>query len=85
MTRTQLLDIIETKTAQLVSLNETYDRLVASHMDEYRFHSGSGTQWVLNRKLLDIQKTIDNLEAQIDWYTKKLNGKGLVNLTLRRQ
>jgi hypothetical protein len=85
VTRTELITAIETVQAQLMSANETYSKLLAQDMAEYRFHSGEGTQWVIKRKLKEITETIDYLESRLIQLEAKLNGTGLVNFTLRRQ
>ena len=54
-------------------------------IEEYRFDSGVGSQRVRYRDPNKIQKTISHLEAQIDNLERRLTGKGISALNLRRK
>jgi len=84
VTSAQIQAIIDIKSAQLFAANETLLKLVAQDMEEYRFHSGEGTQWVIKRQIDKLEQTINALETGIQYWTAKLTGTRLVNFTLRR-
>lgn len=82
--RTTLQMRLAKREASLVIVETTYDELLASGVEEYKFDSTEGRQETRRRKLDDVRKQIDALTAEIDSITRKLAGNGLVNLNLRR-
>jgi uncharacterized coiled-coil DUF342 family protein len=82
--RATLIARIEKKEAQLASLETAYDALI-HEIDEYKFNSGEGNQQVKYKSLKQISDEITRLEAEIDSLWRKLNGRGIVNMNLRRK
>jgi hypothetical protein len=82
--RTELLERLEKKRAQLVIIDAALDAGIEGP-DAYKFDTNEGSQWLKNRSLKELNELSDTLEAQIDQITRKLNGTGLVNMNLRRR
>lgn len=70
--------------ASLAIVEDTYDELLANGIEEYKFDSTEGRQETRRRKLTDLKAQIDSLTAEIDSITRKLAGRGVINLNLRR-
>lgn len=83
-TRQILIERLEKKKAQLVIVEKTYEELLAEPNESYRFDSGEGSQATKKRKLSDLSEQIDKLEAEIDGICRRLQGKGLTQIALRR-
>ncbi len=82
--RTTLQLRLAKREASLVIVEATYDELLATGVEEYKFDSTEGRQETRRRELDDVKKQIDALTAEIDSITRKLAGRGIVNLNLRR-
>ena len=76
---------INTKKGQLAKAEAAFDAVLNEPIESYNFNSGEGSQAAKNRKLSDLQDTIDRLENQIDCLERKLRGGGVVNITVRRK
>lgn len=83
--RASILASIAEKEDQLTKANETYTALLQRTHDEYRFNSGEGSEWVVARKLKDLQEAIEFLERSINLLYRRLNHKGVVAINLRRK
>ncbi|MCK5127566.1 MAG: hypothetical protein KAR42_15020 [candidate division Zixibacteria bacterium] len=83
-TRTRISASIAAKEAVLVSLYAAYSA-AATEIEEYRFDSGEGNQRVTYRNLNEIKTNIDALESEIDSLYRRLAGKGVINMNLRRK
>jgi len=57
----------------------------STEIEEYRFDSGEGSQRAKYRNLNEIKTNIDGLESEIEALYRRLAGKGVVNITLRRK
>jgi uncharacterized small protein (DUF1192 family) len=77
--------LIETKTEQLALANALYSKLLAKHIEEYRFDSNEGSQRARNVKLTEVKDQIDSLQSEIELLSRRLKVGGIVNLNLRRQ
>lgn len=75
---------ITTLQARLVIADEAYDAALIE-IEEYRFDSGVGSQRIRYRKLGELQKAIDSIHARIDSLQRRLIGKGISNMALRRK
>ncbi len=75
---------ITTLQARLVIADTAYDAALIE-IEEYRFDSGVGSQRVRYRKLGELQKAIDSIEARINSLQRRLLGKGISNMSLRRK
>ena len=75
---------ITTLQARLVIADEAYDAALVE-IEEYRFDSGVGSQRVRYRKLGELQKAIDSIDARINSLQRRLTGKGISNMALRRK
>ena len=78
--------------AQLVrvqaALTSLYDQLTeqsASSVQSYQFDSGDGSQRTTRRKLDEIQKQIEILEATEEHLMNELYNMGLTSIQLRRK
>ena len=84
-TRTRLKARLEKKQELLDKLYTTYDELISDGTESYRFDSGDGSQQAKKRKLAEVKSQIDQLESEIDSLCRRLAGKGLTNIALRRR
>lgn len=72
--------------AQLVIANASYTKaLEAMDVEEYRFNSGEGSQMARQQDIKKLDAVIESLEARRDKIIRKLEGRGLVNLNMRRK
>ena len=83
--RQQLVDRLARREASLALAEATYNDLLNTGVESYRFNSTEGEQQAKRRKLNEIKRQIDELTSEIDSLQRKLNGGGLVNLGLRRR
>lgn len=83
--RTRLTARLVKREASLVIVETTYDELLASGVELYRFDSTEGEQQTKRRKLQEVKDQIDSLTAEIDSIRRTLNGTGVVNMNLRRR
>jgi hypothetical protein len=71
--------------ASLEIAYDTFDELMGRNNEEYRIDTEDGTmQKARIQNLNKIQKQIDFLEGRIDWLCRKLSGRGVTNIVLRR-
>ena len=85
-TRTRILAQISKIETQLTALDTAFTEAVANaEVESYKFDSGEGSQQVKRRDPNDIQKLIDKLESRLAYLYRRLDGKGLVNMNLRRR
>lgn len=70
---------------QLSTAQATYLELLSSNVDMYRFDAGEGQQTVKDKSIEQMAHQIDILQRQINYYERKLNGCGVVNMALRRR
>jgi hypothetical protein len=83
--RTQLLERLNKKQAQLTQLYTAYDDMILKgEIKGYSFNSGEGAQTVTYRTTAQIETAISNLEASIDSITRTLNNTGNPNMNVRR-
>jgi hypothetical protein len=72
--------------SQLEKAYESFDRaLEAMDVEEYRFNSGEGSQQTKQYDIKKINVLIESLESRRDKIVRKLEGRGLVNMNLRRK
>ena len=83
--RTRLTARLAKREASLAIVEATYDGLLASGVELYRFDSTEGEQQTKRRKLSEVKDQIDSLTAEIDSIQRTLNGTGVVNMNLRRR
>lgn len=83
-TRASIQARITTLQTRLTTADEAYDAAL-TEIEEYRFDSGVGSQRVRYRKLGELQKAIDSIEARINSLARRLTGKGISNMSLRRK
>ena len=81
--------LIEAKiAAKEAQLSEYYTAILSaipnSEISEYEFESGEGRQKVKRRAPSSIQSMISQLEAEIDFLYRQLNGYGLASFKGRR-
>lgn len=84
-TRTELNLKLTRKKAQLETANITYEELLADGTESYKFDSGDGSQSAKKRKLQELKEQIDELESDISTIERRLSGRGLTNVGLRRK
>jgi hypothetical protein len=79
---------LEAKLAKKESLLDiaytTYEELLSSANESYRFDSGQGSQRTNKRKISELKDQIDSLESEIDGIIRRLCGRGLTKIVLRR-
>ena len=83
-TRTVLLARLAKREASLVIAEASYDELLASNVEMYRFDSTEGEQTTKRRKIQEMRDQIQSLESEIDNIRRRLNGTGIVNMNMRR-
>ena len=83
--RTQLLARLAKREASLVIVEATYDELLASGIESYRFDSTEGEQQTKRRNLNEVKGQLDSLQSEIDSIQRQLSGQGVVNMNLRRR
>ena len=72
--------------AQLETANEAYEKALANmDVEEYRFNSGEGNQMAKQADINKLGREIERLEAARDRLIRKLEGRGIVNLNMRRK
>ena len=71
--------------ASLVIAEASYDELLASNVEMYRFDSTEGEQTTKRRKIQEMRDQIQILESEIDNIRRRLNGTGIVNMNMRRR
>ena len=79
-----LQDRITTLQTRLAIADLAYDAAL-TEIEEYRFDSGVGSQRVRYRKLEELQKAIDSIDSRINSLQRRLTGKGISNMSLRRK
>jgi len=83
--RAEIQARIDAKEAQLTEANTTLEKLISEGIESYKFDSGEGSQQAKQIKIDNLMKLIQSLEAQIDWYKRKLQtGGGLRAINVRR-
>ena len=74
-----------TKLQERLTIAENAYDAALTEIQEYRFDSGVGSQRVKYRQLDELQKAITSIEARIDSLTRRLSGKGISSMSLRRK
>lgn len=72
-------------TAQITALETAITTAVAKDIEEYSFNSGDGSQRAVNRKLDDMQNTLDRLYRIREAQYNLLRGRGIVRMKIRRR
>lgn len=72
------------RVASLAIAEATYDDLLAKQAKEYTFNGGEGSQSVKRQDLDIIKKQIDQLQSEIDDIDRRLQGAGVVGLSVQR-
>ena len=85
ISKKDLKERLARKKASLEIAYTTYDELLATTAESYRFDSGEGSHTTKNRKLDELKKQINTLEADIASICRKLQGKGLTSIVLNRR
>lgn len=83
--RTKLTERLAKKEEQLEAVQTAIDDLIPNNIEEYSLNTGDMMQRVRRRKLDELKKLAEALEAQIDSLTRRLACGGLVNFNLRRK
>lgn len=82
---TRLRATLATKEALLVSAYATYSTLITENIESYKFDSNEGAQQARHLQIDKLKDQIDSLESEIDSLYRRLCGRGIVNLNLRRK
>jgi hypothetical protein len=73
------------KQTQLDELKAAYTASLKGGVKSYKFDSGEASQAVVYTSPKDLKDLIDETESEINALIRRLGGKGLVNIELRRQ
>ena len=82
--RTNILNQIAKKEAQLLKLEEALDD-ASTGVKEYRFDSGEGSQRTIRHSPAELIRAIEVMESKIAALYRRLNGTGLVDMNMRRK
>lgn len=64
----------------------SYERALENQdVEEYRFNSGEGSQMTKQADIKKLWANLESLYSRRDWLERRLNGKGVVNLNMRRK
>jgi len=63
----------------------TYEGLLQKDISEYRFDSGEGSQRARRVRMAELSREIEWISSRADNIRRKLSGKRLVNIVLRRK
>lgn len=69
----------------IIKLNALYDELVANPLDEYEFKSGDGSEKVKRKSLEQVGKELEYATGRLMFFHKKLYGRGLMIMRVRRK
>jgi len=83
--KSRILLRITALTAQITALETAITTAVAKDIEEYSFNSGDGSQRAVNRKLEDMQGTLDRLYRIREAQYNLLRGRGIVRMKIRRR
>lgn len=84
--RARLTADLERIEAQLVIAYASFNNaLAAMDVEEYRFNSGEGSQMAKQADIKKLNSVIESLESRRDRIIRKLEGRGIVNLNMRRK
>lgn len=71
--------------SQISTLETAISSALASHIEEYTFNSGDGSQRAVNRTTSEMQRTLDNLYRQLEFQYNLLRGRGIVKMVMARR
>jgi len=84
--RTRLLEQLEILNTQIENANTALTAaLVNSEVEEYRTNTGEGSQMTKRRSPKELNELIDQLESRQSQIYRKLYGKSLQNMNMRRK
>ena len=84
-TQQRYLALITNWQARLADAESQLASLGSSTVEEYDFSAGDGRQKVKRRSLKEITDYMQLCENKIEFYWRKMYGKGATMLTLRRK
>ncbi len=84
--KAMLLEQLTRVNTQIEKANDTLDRAIeAMDVEEYSFNSNEGTQKTKQADITKIEKLLETLYSRRDRILRQLQGRGLVNMNLRRK
>lgn len=83
--KARLMAELTDKQTQLAELKVAYSASLTGGIKSYKFDSGEGSQSVTYTSPKDLKDLIDETESEINALYRRLGGKSLVNIELRRQ
>jgi hypothetical protein len=84
-TQQRYLALITVWQSRLDDAEKQLAGLGSSSVEEYDFRAGDGSQKVKRRSLKELTDYIQLCENKIEFYWRKLYGRGATNLSLRRK
>ncbi len=70
----------------IAKAEESFGKALESmDVEEYRFNSGEGSQMARQADIKKLNDVLESLYAQEDSVIRKLEGRGIVNMNLRRK
>lgn len=81
--RTRMLAAIATREADLVALNTAYTEALTSYRS-YKLDTGGAEQQMMQRQIKELSEERTKLEKEIDALYRKLEGRGITSLKMRR-
>ncbi len=84
--RTEIQAKITALETRLALAESAMDGMLSTEgVESFKFDSGEAMSWAKYYTPEKLQDLIDSIEARIEWWTGKLNGTGIVRMTLRRK
>ena len=84
-TRARLQARITALDAQITALETAIESAMAKDIEEYSFNSGDGSQRAVNRKLEDMQTSVDRLYRMREYLHNRLRGRGIMRMVAYRR
>lgn len=83
--RARILARITALDAQITALETAIEDAVAKDIEEYSFNSGDGSQRAVNRKLDELNHSLDVLYRRREHWSNLFRGRGIVQMVARRR
>lgn len=83
--RTRIEAQITAINTRITALETAVENAVSKDVESYYFNSGDGAQRAVNRKLEEMETTLDYLYRRREYLYNLLRGRGIVQMVVRRR